>query len=170
MNNKCVFLDRDGVINEDSPDFVYKPEKFRLIPGVAEAIHAFKASGFLVIVVTNQSGIARGLYTREDMHSCHRLLQQKVDGIIDHIYYAPYHESVSGSLSRKPGSLMFERAIARFAIDPGSSWMVGDKARDILPAKKLGMHTIQIGKNNDSRADHLAKDLISACDLILSKD
>ncbi|MBV6642021.1 MAG: HAD family hydrolase [Cyclobacteriaceae bacterium] len=170
MSKKCVFLDRDGVINEDSPDYVYKPESFQLIPGVPEAIKAIKAAGYLIIVATNQSGIAKGLYTREDMRACHSLMQKKLDHCIDHIYYAPFHESVSKSLSRKPGSLMFERAIARFDIDPYQSWMVGDKARDIIPAKKLGIKTVQVDGLTDGGADHVAKDLYAACEFILGSD
>lgn len=157
------------MINEDSPNFVYKPERFHLIPGVKEAIQSFKAAGFLIIVVTNQSGIARGLYQRNDMEACHDLMQSKLDNSIDYIYYAPYHESVSNSLSRKPGSLMFERAIARFEISSASSWMVGDKARDIIPAKKLGISTIQVGGHKDGIADQEAKDLYEASQLILAE-
>tara|TARA_B100000941_G_scaffold120714_1_gene84780 strand:+ start:63589 stop:64206 length:618 start_codon:yes stop_codon:yes gene_type:complete len=167
MSKKCVFLDRDGVINEDSPNYVYKPETFQLIHGVPEAIEAIKAAGYLIIVVTNQSGIAKGIYTRNDMQVCHALMQQQLGHRIDYIYYAPFHESVSNSLSRKPGSLMFERAIARFDIDPGKSWMVGDKARDIKPAQKLGINTVQVDGLSDGGADHVAKDLYTACEHIL---
>ncbi len=170
MSKKCVFLDRDGVINEDCPDYVYKPEAFQLIEGVDKAVEAIKVAGYLIIVVTNQSGIAKGIYSREDMESCHRLMQQKLNHHIDYIYYAPFHESVSNSLSRKPGSLMFERAIARFDIDPTQSWMVGDKARDIIPAQNLGMKTIQVDGLRDSEADHFADNLFSACEFILGPD
>ncbi len=170
MSKKCVFLDRDGVINEDSPNYVYKPESFQLIPGVPEAIEAIKAAGYLIIVATNQSGIAKGIYTRNDMRACHQLMQERLDHRIDYIYYAPFHESVSKSLSRKPGSLMFERAIARFDIDPHNSWMVGDKARDITPAQKLGMKTVQVDGLTDGGADYVAKDLYSACEFILGSD
>lgn len=167
MKNKCVFLDRDGVINEDSPDFVYKPDSFYLIQGVAEAIKIIKDAGYLIVVVTNQSGIARGLYSRHDMNACHLLMQKELKNQIDYIYYAPYHESVSNSLSRKPGSLMFERAIARFEINPETSWMIGDKARDIIPAMKLGVKTIQVGGLNDGGADHSCHDLLAAAFIIV---
>ena len=170
MSKKCVFLDRDGVINEDNPNYVYKPESFQLIRGVPEAIEAIKAAGYLIIVATNQSGIAKGIYTRKDMRACHRLMQEQLGHRIDYIYYAPFHESVSKSLSRKPGSLMFERAIARFDIDPFNSWMVGDKARDIIPAQKLGIKTIQVDGLIDGGADHVAEDLYAACEFILGSD
>ena len=166
-SRKCVFLDRDGVINEDNPNYVFQTNKFILLDGVKEAIHAFKKSGFLVIVITNQSGIAKGLYSREEMQACHELMQNLVGHQIDDIYYAPYHESVSNSLSRKPGSLMFERAIAKYDIDVTNSWMIGDKKRDIIPAKKLGIRTIQVGVLNDRVADFHSESLFEASKKIL---
>jgi len=170
MSKKCVFLDRDGVINEDNPNYVYKPEAFQLIPGVVAAIEAIKDAGYVIIIVTNQSGIAKGIYSREDMHVCHQLMQEQLGQRIDHIYYAPFHESVSNSLSRKPDSLMFERAIARFEVDVQKSWMVGDKARDIIPAQKLGIKTIQVGGLSDGDADHTVDNLFAACEYILGPD
>ncbi len=168
MSKKCVFLDRDGVINEDSPNYVYQPEKFEIIAGVPAAIDALKRSDYLVIVITNQSGIAKGIYTRDDMSACHAVMQKTLKNQIDSIYYAPFHESVSNSLSRKPGSLMFERALAKFDIDPVKSWMIGDKARDILPAKSLGMRTIQVGGVDENVADYSTPDLLEASRVILS--
>lgn len=168
MSKKCVFLDRDGVINEDSPDYVFKPEKFKIIPGVPEAIEAFKRADYLVIVITNQSGIAQGIYAREDMLACHRKMQSELNSQIDHIYYAPFHESVSNSLSRKPGSLMFERAIAKFNIDPKISWMIGDRARDIIPARALGIKTIQVGGPDSQVANYSAENLIDASRIVLN--
>lgn len=163
---KCVFLDRDGVINEDT-GYIFETDKFHLIAGVPEAIGRLKAAGYLLVLVTNQSGIARNYYTREQMHACHAYMQQRLNHQIDHIYYSPWHEQQSASLSRKPGSLMFEKAIARFGIDPAQSWMVGDKARDIQPAQKLGLRTIQVGGGTDSPADHFLPDLAAAAALII---
>lgn len=112
--HKCVFLDRDGVLNKDFVDYAYTPDRFIILPGVPEAITRLKEAGYLIVVITNQSGIARGIYTRKQMHECHDYLQQAVDHQIDRIYYAPGHPSVSESLSRKPNTLLFEKAIARF--------------------------------------------------------
>ena len=165
--NKCVFLDRDGVINKDYVDYVYSADKLEILPGVPEALQALKAAGYLVIVITNQSGIAKGIYTREQMHETHRLIQEAVGHTIDHIYYAPWHPSVSKCLTRKPGSLMFERAIARFKVDPAASWMVGDKDRDLVPAHKLGIKTIQVDYSDSPTADYKAEDLGAASRIIL---
>ena len=148
--NPCVFLDRDGVLNEDNPNYVFRPEQFVLLPRVAEALALLKSRGFLLIVITNQSGIAKKLYSTADMEACHVKLHQLTNNVIDHLYFSPYHPAVSASLSRKPESLLFEKAIARFSIDIGQSWMVGDRKRDLLPARKLGIKTIVVGEDSDA--------------------
>lgn len=160
--NKCVFLDRDGVINKDFVDYAYTLDRFIILPGVVEAIGRLKAAGYLLIVVTNQSGIAKNIYTRDQMHECHEFLQKEVNYQIDKIYYAPGHPSRSESLSRKPGTLMFEKAVARFDIDINRSWMIGDKKRDLIPAIKMGLKTIQVDGNDDGIADYVEDDLLDA--------
>lgn len=167
---KCIFLDRDGVINKDYVDYVYSPEKLEILPRVTEALQIFKEAGYLLIIITNQSGLAKGLYTREQMHECHRLIQESCGYLIDYIYFAPGHPSISESLSRKPGSLMFEKAIAKFNIAIGQSWMIGDKDRDLIPAKKMGLKTIQVDYNDSIHADYKVKDLYEATKIILNKD
>jgi D-glycero-D-manno-heptose 1,7-bisphosphate phosphatase len=169
MKNKAVFLDRDGVINEDNPNYTYHIDNFRILPGVPEALRQLKAAGFKLLIVTNQSGIAQGIYTQAEMESCHRFLQRACGDAIDHFYFSPYHPSVTNSLIRKPGTLMFEKAITRFNIDVNQSWMVGDRGRDIIPARILGIKTIQIGDEieKENRADHEVKNLLEAAQLIL---
>lgn len=163
----CIFLDRDGVINKDYVDYVYTPEKLELLPGVVDSIHALKQAGYVIVVITNQSGIAQGIYTREQMQVCHDIIQRQCDGLIDHFYYAPWHPKVTESLTRKPGSLMFEKAIARFNIAVETSWMIGDKERDLIPAKKLGIKTIQVDHSDSTLADLKTKDLAEAASAIL---
>lgn len=164
---KCVFLDRDGVINKDYVDYVFSEEKLEILPEVAEALKELKEAGYLLIIVTNQSGIAKKIYTSDQMHECHRLIQERCDNVIDYIYFAPGHPTVSESLSRKPGTLMFERAQARFDIDMANSWMVGDKDRDLIPAKKMGLRTIQVDYDDSTHADFKVKDLKAASRIIL---
>jgi len=168
--NKAVFLDRDGVINKDFVDYAYTLEKFIILPGVVEAIDLLKKNGYLIIVVTNQSGIAKGIYTKEDMQICHDYLQEKVNHQIDKFYYSPWHQTISNSLSRKPGTLMFEKAISKFDVDVKESWMVGDKPRDLTPAIKMGLKTIQVDGNDDKMADKVEPDLIHAVRFILNKN
>lgn len=167
--NKCIFLDRDGVLNKDYVDYVYTLERLEILPGTKEAISALKQAGYLVVVITNQSGIAKGIYTRDDMHKVHNEMRDIYDSHIDDFYYAPWHPVVSESLTRKPGSLMFEKAIAKYDIDPAVSWMIGDKDRDLVPAKKLGMQTIQVGHTDSATAGFKAANLKDAADIILNQ-
>jgi D-glycero-D-manno-heptose 1,7-bisphosphate phosphatase len=168
--NACVFLDRDGVINKDNPNYTFRVEEFKILPGVIDGLRQLKNSGYRLVVVTNQSGIAQGLYTRQQMEECHQYFQQQCGKLIDHFYFSPDHPSVSASLSRKPGTLMFEKAIAKFNINMEKSWMVGDRGRDIIPARKLGIQTIQIGDEIDEneKANFKVGNLLEASKIILS--
>lgn len=157
------------MINKDYVDYVYTAEKLQVLEGVPEALKALKEAGFLLIVITNQSGISKGIYTREQMHETHRLIQEVCDYAIDHIYYAPFHPNFHESLTRKPDSLMFEKAIAKFNIDPKQSWMIGDKHTDLIPAKKMGIRTIQVRLDDSPLADHKVKNLPEALPIILAK-
>lgn len=168
--NKCVFLDRDGVINRDYVDYVYSAEKMEILPGVVESLKKLHNAGYLLVVITNQSGIAKGLYKRENMQECHDIIQEACGGLIEHFYFAPGHPTVSESLSRKPGSLMFEKAIAKYDVDTSKSWMIGDKDRDLVPAKKLNIKTIQVDHSDSEIANHHAADLAGATDYLLGQD
>jgi len=169
--NKCVFLDRDGVLNEDRVNYAYELAHFKILPRVTESLVELKQAGYLLIVITNQSGIAQGIYSKEQMQICHDFLQTECNNIIDQFYYAALHPSVSESLMRKPNSLMFEKAIAKFHIDVSQSWMIGDKDRDIIPAQHLGINTILVGHAADTgiSADYLANDLYDAAKFILNQ-
>src|SRR5688572_23291878 len=101
----CIFLDRDGVLNRERGEYTYLTEDFEVIPGVPEALKLLKEKGFLLIVITNQAGIAKELYNRQHVFACHRKLQHACDNVLDALYYAPLHPSVSESLARKPDSL-----------------------------------------------------------------
>lgn len=169
--NKCVFLDRDGVINRDNPNYTYSVESFEIIPGVLAAVEKLKQAGYFLVVVTNQSGIAQGIYTEEHVNLCHEYFQMACGNKIDHFYFSPYHPTATASLTRKPGTLMFEKAIARFKVDITQSWMVGDRGRDIIPARKLGIRTIQIGDEieEENKAEYKVNNLLEAATLILSQ-
>jgi D-glycero-D-manno-heptose 1,7-bisphosphate phosphatase len=166
--NKCVFLDRDGVLNEERNDYTYRVQDFKVIDGVIEAIEQLYKIGYKLIVVTNQAGISKGLYTVKQMQACHEVLLSKTDKI-DHIYYCPYHPSITQSLLRKPDTLMFEKAIARYHIDVSQSWMVGDAERDIQAGKAMGVKTIKVGNRwlEETVADHRAENLWAATQKII---
>lgn len=167
--NKCVFLDRDGVLNEELGYQLTQAEEFKVKEGIAEPLRRLKQAGYLLIVITNQSGIAKGDYTEEFVLECHEKIQKSIGGLLDDLYFAPGHESVSRSLLRKPDSLMFEKAISKHHIDASQSWMVGDKERDLIPARKMGIGTIHLtGKQASEYADFKVNDLAEAASLILN--
>ncbi|MFD2246991.1 D-glycero-alpha-D-manno-heptose-1,7-bisphosphate 7-phosphatase [Pontibacter ruber] len=168
QKQKCVFLDRDGVLNRERGDYTYALEDFEVLPGVLDALKLLKHNGFLLIVVTNQGGVAKGLYKKEDVLACHQKLQNECESLIDALYYAPSHPNYSESLSRKPDSLMLERAIAKYNIDPALSWMVGDSKRDLEAAEKVGVRSILVGDKYEAGA-HVSevKDLWEAAQAIV---
>lgn len=168
MQNKCVFLDRDGVINREIGDYVYRLDDFELISGVVETIERLKKNEFVLVIVTNQAGVSKGLFTEKEVMMCYQFIQESCNHLIDEIYYCPYHPSYSNSLCRKPDSLMFEKAIAKFNIDTSLSWMIGDTERDLVPARKLGIRTIQVGDQPTSTyADYHKNDLKTAAKIII---
>ncbi len=162
--NKAVFLDRDGVLNEERGDYSWLEEHLVLGHGVKEGLESLKKAGFLLIVITNQGGIAKGLYSRSEVMACHSWIQSRVGNLIDDIYYSPYHPVRTKSLGRKPGSLLLERAIAKYSIDPGNSYMIGDSQRDIDASTKLGVKGILM--NNEPNSD--TNNFLEAVDLILN--
>lgn len=153
--NKAVFLDRDGVINHDPGDYTKSWEEFTFNDGVFESLKRFQEAGFLLIVITNQGGIAKGLYSQSDYERTTRLMCEAFEeqGIhIKDVYHSPHHDLTGRSLSRKPGSLMIERALYKHNIDPSSSVMIGDKERDIFAGEAAGVRGILIPVNSSLQA------------------
>ena len=153
--NKAIFLDRDGTINVDK-GYLYKPEDFEFIDGVPEAIKKMHELGYLVIVITNQSGVARGYYTENDIEILHQYIDAKLNGYgtwIDAYYYCPHHpKAIISSYRkecscRKPNNGLFKRAMQEWNINPRASWAIGDKERDIEPARNLNIKTVLISKD-----------------------
>ncbi len=164
--NRAIFLDRDGTINEDK-GYVYKIEDLVILPHVIEGLKLLQKR-FLIIVVTNQSGVERGYYTTEDVDRFHRYLYYtlaKKGVYIDDFYYCPYLEGEC----RKPNPGMLIQAAKDWDIDLEKSYMIGDKNSDVEAGKKAGCKTIIIGKE-DSLADFSAKNLLEAAQWILEKD
>lgn len=148
---ETVFLDRDGVINEKLPEgeFVRSWADFHMLPGVPEAIARLNRAGIRVIVVSNQSGIARGLYRADDVLEIHRKLQASLaqyEARIDGFYFCPHGNHQCNC--RKPLPGLYEQAAAEFpSIAPATSVMIGDSLPDIEFGKRLGMRTIFIEGN-----------------------
>lgn len=144
----AVFFDRDGVLNVEK-NYLHKSEDFAWQPEAPEAIAWLKSQGYLVIVVTNQSGIARGYYEETDMHALHdhmQVLLQKHNAAIDAFYYCPHLPNGKVAVyakecrCRKPGPGMIEQALAEYAIDRSRSFLVGDKVSDVQAAEAAGIH------------------------------
>jgi D,D-heptose 1,7-bisphosphate phosphatase len=150
--NKAVFFDRDGVINFERGEYTYLPKDFVINEGIIPSLKKLQHHGFLLIIVSNQGGISKKVYTKEQVEEVHQYLKdelRKQDIQLTEIYYCPHHEAFENCLCRKPKSLMLEKAIARFDIDIQSSYMIGDSDRDITAAEKVGLKTIKIEPNEN---------------------
>lgn len=147
--NKAVFFDRDGVLNKEIGDYISHPDALEILPDVPKALMVIKEKGYMIIVITNQGGIAKGLYTHETLQKIHQKLANSVGlNMIDAIYYCPHHNTKGKCICRKPDSLMLEKAISKYNINKGLSFLLGDKERDILSAQKVGIKAIQIESNS----------------------
>ena len=169
--NKAVFMDRDGVINFDPNRYTYKLEEFVLLEGVPEALQLLKNAGYYLVIITNQAGIAKKIYGHEEVKACHQKMHELTDNAIDGVYYSPYHPQATQSLGRKPGSLLFEKAMAKFDVDPTQSYMFGDKERDLVPAVTFGFKTIQVFSVHEPTskvADYQVKSLLEGAKKIVS--
>ncbi len=151
--NKAIFLDRDGVINNDvGLYYIFKPEDFRLNEGILESLKLLQENGFLLIIISNQGGIAKKIYTKKQTDFIHNILVQilKEKNIkITEIYYCPHHNDIENCICRKPDSQMIEKAIARFQIQVNLSYFIGDSNRDIESAKKVKLNTFKIDSNQN---------------------
>ena len=183
---KVIFLDRDGTLNVEV-NCLHRKEDLVLLPGVPEALKAFKDQGYKLVVITNQAGVARGYYTEEDVKELHRYMNELLAGQgagIDAFYYCPHHpEHGIGKYKipchcRKPVTGMFEMAEQDFEVDKASSWMIGDKLIDIEAGRNYGVRTVLVGtgygagvhdeqkKKGDFPYDLYADDLLEAYDEI----
>lgn len=165
---KAIFLDRDGVINVDKA-YVYKIEDFEFCEGVFEALKHFQKLGYLLIIVTNQSGIGRGYYTEEDFQQLTSWMRQELLHVnikIDAIYHCP-HTPEAKCECRKPKSGMFKAAIKAFDIDVKSSWMIGDKKSDMEAALGAEIaNTILLGDDQNCGAKYCVNFVLDTIDLI----
>ena len=144
---KCAFLDRDGVINEDK-GYISKIQDFKIYPQTAKAIKLLNDNNFLVILITNQAGIGRGLITLKELRNIHAHLKniiKKNGAFINDIYFCPFHpvygvgKYKKNSKDRKPGSGMIRKAKKKWNIDNKQSFMIGDKKTDLLAAKNASL-------------------------------
>lgn len=173
----AVFLDRDGtIITERS--YLADPAEVRLVPGSESALADLRAAGLALVIVTNQSGIARGLYTQSDYEAVAARLDAalaEAGAAVDATEHCPHHPDVTGPCDcRKPSSGMHRRAAAALGLDLERSYYVGDKVSDVLPAQELGGQGILVrtgyGREQEGAVPEgvrVVDDLRAAADLIL---
>jgi D-glycero-D-manno-heptose 1,7-bisphosphate phosphatase len=151
LERPCVFLDRDGTLVEDS-GYVHRPEDLVFIPRVIDGLTRLRAAGFLLIVVTNQSGVGRGFYTDELVRAFHGHLNAQLGehAAIDAFYYCPFHPDATredyrrDSALRKPAIGMFEAACRDFRIAADRSYMIGDRIIDMEFGRRAGLRSILV--------------------------
>lgn len=146
MKNKAVFLDRDGTVNVDK-NYMYKPEDFEFEKGVPETLKCLFAKNYKLIIITNQSGIAREYYTAEDVEKLHDhmgILAKENGFEFAGFYFCP-HMPEDGCDCRKPSTALIEKAACEHNIDLELSYMVGDKESDMIAGKNAGLTTVLVG-------------------------
>lgn len=143
---KLIILDRDGVINQDSEDLVKSPEEWQAIPGSLEAISALNQAGYRVVIASNQSGLARGLFNIDTLNAIHRKMHEdleKVGGHLDGIFFCPHRPS-DNCTCRKPKPGMLKQICKRFFSKPSDTPFIGDSVRDLEAAQAIGAKPILV--------------------------
>ncbi|MBI4302337.1 MAG: D-glycero-beta-D-manno-heptose 1,7-bisphosphate 7-phosphatase [Chloroflexi bacterium] len=173
----AVFLDRDGTIARDVP-YCRRVEDFELLPTVPQAIRLFNERGFRVVVVTNQSGIARGYFTEAILAEMHHKMQTELaqhGAWVDAIYHCPHHPD-QGCGCRKPGTALFRQAAQELGLNLSASYVIGDSDMDVEAGQRLGCQTILattgpgVGNNSHPHvADHVASSLLEAAQWVVDK-
>ena len=186
MSKRAVFLDRDNTLLED-PGYISDPSLVRLLPGVELALKSLAHAGYKLVVITNQSGIARGMLTEETLDKIHAEMRRQLSdsGVnIDAIFYCPYHpegtveQFAHESELRKPKPGMLLKAAKQLDIDLSASWMVGDSPRDIEAGLRAGCRTVRLKihsthqtmeyqQDEDIRADFTARNMVDAAKIIV---
>lgn len=174
MKNRAVFLDRDGVINEDY-GFVHDVKRFKFIQGSIEGLQLISKKGYKLIIVTNQSGIGRGYYTEEDFKRVNEYMLEELrkKGVMIHKVYYCLHKPEDNCECRKPGIKFIREAEKEFNLDLRKCYVIGDKTADIKMGTDAGCKTIVVRTGeagNDGKfkikADFTADNLRVAADII----
>ena len=159
---KLVLMDRDGVINVDRSDYVKSRDEFEFVPGAIDAIKILNDAKIKVIIVTNQGGIGRDLYTREDLEDIHEYMKDELaatEAHVDHIFFCADHPD-SPTHRRKPNPGMLEEALEQTKVRPEQTHMIGDSVRDMVPAFACGIHRhlVLTGHGEKSLHDPMLKE------------
>jgi len=168
--SRAVFLDRDNTLIAD-PGYIRQPDQVKLLPGAAEAVRRFRDAGYRVVVVTNQSGVARGYLTEDQLAAVHDRLRTllRADGAeLDAIYYCPYLDGPDATVAtyrrksplRKPEPGMLLQAAADHQLDLARSWMIGDSERDVEAGRRAGCRSVLLVGSNGRDADSHEQDSV----------
>ena len=151
MKTKAIFLDRDGVINNPGDNYyVWKQKDFKINKHIYSRLKEYSIAGYLLILISNQGGISKGVYKKSDTEKLHSFFAEKLS---EHniefaeMYFCPHHSDIENCICRKPDSLLIEKAVAKFNISTGLSYFIGDSKRDIQAAEKAGIKGVLIQKN-----------------------
>jgi D-glycero-D-manno-heptose 1,7-bisphosphate phosphatase len=151
MNQKAIFLDRDGVlIKNDTQYYIWKLEQMEFVDGVFDNLRLLAQHGYQLFIVSNQGGISKGIYKTADILKLHDELNLKFknEGIaIKDIVFCPHHPEIEKCMCRKPDSLMIDKLIAKYKLSNTDSYFVGDTESDLKAARKAGIHGIKIIAN-----------------------
>lgn len=169
----AVFFDRDGTLMEEA-NFCRDPASVRVFPGTAAALRELRAAGFLAVILTNQSGIGRGIITREQYEAVHAELLRQLENQIDATYFCPDAPDAA-TARRKPGTGMLEEARRDLGIDLARSWFVGDRDADLLCGRAAGLRAILVrtgygARANASHAHFVFPEVVSAIQRILREN
>ncbi len=149
---KAIFLDRDGIINNERGEYTYRIEDFTFVHGIIENLNKLQSAGFLLIIITNQGGLAKKVFSLKEFEKLNNYMNSKLkkhNVELAEIYYCPHHSDLEKCICRKPDSLMIEKAIARFNIEPNKSHFIGDKQSDIDAGEKIGVNGILVKANSN---------------------
>ncbi len=181
MTRRAVFLDRDGVLNREI-SYLHRVEDLEWIAGARKAVRKLNEAGLLVLVLTNQAGIAHGFFDEQAVERLHQQMQEMLAAErahVDQYYYCPYHPHATvesyrkDSPWRKPGTGMIDQAVDDWNVDPSRSFLVGDKNTDIEAGLAAGVTTILVetgygqSEKHTTRAHHVRRDVDEAADLII---
>lgn len=166
----AVFLDRDGTVNVEK-NYLHKIADWQWIDGAEDAIKRLKDAGYLVVIVSNQAGIARGMYSAEDVNLLHEFVNaelEKIGAKIDAFYFCPHHPEITGECDcRKPSPRMLLQATRDLGIDPTKSWMVGDKKIDVEAGIAANVLPIMVRTGYGSEEEKLLSSPVTVVDNIV---
>jgi len=181
-SKRAVFVDRDGTLNVNI-DYLSDPDRYKLYPGVAEGLRMLKDAGFLIVVITNQSGIGRGIFDEVALERIHLRMKEllaREGASVDAVYFCP-HRPDEGCACRKPGTALFEMAVRDLDIDPKRSFVIGDMKMDVAAGQRMGTRTALVPEPHnrgrtlkdmegwEARPDFVGDDFLAAARWVLGQ-